>query len=63
MLRCRRWTRGRSPLNMRCYAERERRRHRVGTPFVARSKILQKLGLHDRVELVRYAIRNGLAEA
>jgi DNA-binding NarL/FixJ family response regulator len=28
-----------------------------------RANILQKLGLHDRVELTRYAIRNGLVEA
>ena len=28
-----------------------------------RANILQKLGLHDRVELTRYAIRNGLADA
>lgn len=28
-----------------------------------RTNILDKLGLHDRVELVRYAIRNGLVEA
>jgi DNA-binding NarL/FixJ family response regulator len=28
-----------------------------------RSNMLEKLGLHDRVELVRYAIRNGLVEA
>lgn len=28
-----------------------------------RANILVKLGLHDRVELVRYAIRNGLVEA
>ena len=28
-----------------------------------RANILEKLGLHDRVELVRYAIRNGLVEA
>jgi DNA-binding NarL/FixJ family response regulator len=28
-----------------------------------RMNILQKLGLHDRVELTRYAIRNGLVEA
>jgi DNA-binding NarL/FixJ family response regulator len=27
-----------------------------------RSNILEKLGLHDRVELTRYAIRNGLIE-
>lgn len=27
-----------------------------------RSNMLEKLGLHDRVELVRYAIRNGLVE-
>jgi DNA-binding NarL/FixJ family response regulator len=27
-----------------------------------RANILQKLGLHDRVELARYAIRNGLVE-
>ncbi|HEV2980057.1 MAG TPA: response regulator transcription factor [Solirubrobacteraceae bacterium] len=27
-----------------------------------RANILEKLGLHDRVDLVRYAIRNGLAE-
>ncbi len=27
-----------------------------------RANILQKLGLHDRVELTRYAIRNGLVE-
>jgi DNA-binding NarL/FixJ family response regulator len=28
-----------------------------------RANILEKLGLHDRVELTRYAIRNGLIEA
>jgi DNA-binding NarL/FixJ family response regulator len=28
-----------------------------------RANILEKLGMHDRVELVRYAIRNGLIEA
>lgn len=28
-----------------------------------RANILEKLGLHDRVELTRYAIRNGLVEA
>jgi DNA-binding NarL/FixJ family response regulator len=28
-----------------------------------RANILQKLGLHDRVQLTRYAIRNGLTEA
>jgi DNA-binding NarL/FixJ family response regulator len=28
-----------------------------------RSSILRKLGMHDRVELVRYAIRRGLVEA
>jgi DNA-binding NarL/FixJ family response regulator len=28
-----------------------------------RANILEKLGLHDRVELTRYAIRNGLTEA
>jgi DNA-binding NarL/FixJ family response regulator len=28
-----------------------------------RANILEKLGLHDRVELARYAIRNGLVEA
>ena len=27
-----------------------------------RANILEKLGLHDRVELTRYAIRNGLVE-
>jgi DNA-binding NarL/FixJ family response regulator len=27
-----------------------------------RANILQKLGLHDRVELTRFAIRNGLVE-
>jgi DNA-binding NarL/FixJ family response regulator len=27
-----------------------------------RANILEKLGLHDRVDLVRYAIRNGLAQ-
>ena len=27
-----------------------------------RAKILEKLGLHDRVELTRYAIRSGLVE-
>jgi DNA-binding NarL/FixJ family response regulator len=27
-----------------------------------RTNILEKLGMHDRVELVRYAIRNGLVE-
>jgi DNA-binding NarL/FixJ family response regulator len=28
-----------------------------------RANILEKLGLHDRVELTHYAIRNGLIEA
>ena len=28
-----------------------------------RSNILEKLGMRDRVELTRYAIRNGLVEA
>ena len=28
-----------------------------------RANILEKLGMHDRVELVRYAIRSGLIEA
>jgi DNA-binding NarL/FixJ family response regulator len=28
-----------------------------------RASIMEKLGIHDRVELVRYAIREGLAEA
>jgi DNA-binding NarL/FixJ family response regulator len=27
-----------------------------------RTNMLEKLGLHDRVELVRFAIRNGLVE-
>ena len=28
-----------------------------------RANVMEKLGLHDRVELTRYAIRNGLVEA
>jgi DNA-binding NarL/FixJ family response regulator len=28
-----------------------------------RANILEKLGMHDRVELTRYAIRRGLVEA
>jgi DNA-binding NarL/FixJ family response regulator len=28
-----------------------------------RANVLEKLGMHDRVELTRYAIRRGLVEA
>jgi DNA-binding NarL/FixJ family response regulator len=28
-----------------------------------RANIMEKLGMHDRVELTRYAIRSGLVEA
>jgi len=33
-----------------------------GADHAQRANILEKLGMHDRVELARYAIRRGLIE-
>ena len=70
-------SRRKSPLTPRETGDREARRGELHEPRRSRealvisektvdrhrANILQKLGLHDRVELTRYAIRNGLVEA